>query len=109
MKNMNTNYKGIINSFVLNTVLLHVSVSRIIKTDQHLEYDMDKHNQNWMTDGTWYNTYICEKFHDDNDDDDVVYGPQTTKAWPIYEMVWAGTGPLLLQPGSNLGQWTTQP
>ena len=78
---MNTNYEDIINSFVFNTVLHHVGISWIIKTDQHLEYDMDKHNQNWMTDGPWYSTYICEKLHDDDDDDDDdVSGLQNTKA-----------------------------
>ena len=24
---------------------------------------MDKHNSEWMTVGTWYNTYICKKHH----------------------------------------------
>ena len=36
MKNMNTNYKYIITSFVLNTVLHHVGMSWIIKKNQHL-------------------------------------------------------------------------
>ena len=61
MENMNTNYKDIITSFVLNTVLHHVSMSWIIETHEQLKYDMDKHNTNWMTGGTWYNTYICKK------------------------------------------------
>ena len=42
MKNMNTNYKDIITSFVLNTVLHHVGMSGIIETNQHLEYDIEK-------------------------------------------------------------------
>ena len=58
LKSTNTNYKDIITSFVLNKVLQHVGMSWIIKTNQHLEYDMDKHNPNWMTSGLWYNTYI---------------------------------------------------
>ena len=24
---------------------------------------MEKHNLEWMTGGTWYNTYICKKLH----------------------------------------------
>ena len=61
MKNMNTNYKDIITSYVLNTVLQHVSTPWIIETNRHLEYDMDKHNINEMTNGPWYNTSICKK------------------------------------------------
>ena len=60
---MNTNYKDIITSFVLNTVLHHVVMSWIIETNQHMEYDMEKHNSNWMTSGPWYNTSICKKLH----------------------------------------------
>ena len=48
-------------------------------------------------------------YNDDDDDDDDVTGLQITKACPNYEAVWARTGPLLLQPGSNLGQWPTHP
>ena len=42
MKNMNTNYKYIINKFVLNKMLHHVGMSWIIETNQQLEYDIDK-------------------------------------------------------------------
>ena len=42
-------------------------------------------------------------------DDNYVTGIQATKECPNYEAVWARTGPLLLQPGSNLGQWPTHP
>ena len=41
MKNMNTNFKDIITLYVLNTVLHHVGMSWIIKTNKHLEYDME--------------------------------------------------------------------
>ena len=51
MANMNTTYQDIITVFVLNTVLHHVGMLYIIKTNQHLEYDMDKHNSDWMTGG----------------------------------------------------------
>ena len=63
MKSMNTNYKDIINFFVLNTVLQYVGMSWIIETHEQLKYDLDKHNSDWMTGGTWYNTYICKKLH----------------------------------------------
>ena len=51
MNNMNTNYKDIIASYVLNTVLHHVSISCIIKKNQYLEYDMEKNNPYWITGG----------------------------------------------------------
>ena len=63
MDNMNNSYQDITTSFVLNTVLHHVGMLWIIETNQHLEYDMDKHDSYWMTGGPWYNTSICEKIH----------------------------------------------
>ena len=63
MNNMNTNYKDIITSFVLNTVLHHVGMSCIIETHEQLKYDMDKHNPYWIKGDPWYNTYICKKLH----------------------------------------------
>ena len=61
MKNMNINYKYIITSFVLNTVLHRVVMSWIIETHENLKYDMEKHNPDWITGGPWYKTYICKK------------------------------------------------
>ena len=49
---------------------------------------------------------IEESYYDDDYD---VTGLQATKACQNYETVWARTGPLLIQPGSNLGQGPTQP
>ena len=43
MDDMNTEYNDITTSFVLNKVLHHIGMSRIIKTKKHLEYDMYKH------------------------------------------------------------------
>ena len=63
MKSINTNYKDIITSLVLNTVLHHVSISFKIEKNKHLEYDMDKHNPDWITGVPWYNTYYCKKLH----------------------------------------------
>ena len=63
MKNMNKNYKYIIPSFVLNTVLHYVGMSWIIETNQHFEYDLDKNNPDWKIGCPWYNTYICKKIH----------------------------------------------
>ena len=48
MKNINTNYKDIITSFVLNTVLHSVVMSWIIETHEQLQYDMDKRNPDWI-------------------------------------------------------------
>ena len=61
MDNMNTKYKDIIASFVLNTLLHRVGTSWIIETNKHLEYDMSKHNSDWIAGGPWYNTSICKK------------------------------------------------
>ena len=63
MNHMNTTYKDIITSFVLNAVLHHVGMLCIIETNQHLKYDTDKHNSYWMTGGPCYNTSICKKIH----------------------------------------------
>ena len=41
---INTRYKDIINSFVLNTVLHHVGISWIIEANKSLKYNMDKYN-----------------------------------------------------------------
>ena len=57
------NYKDIITLFVLNKVLHRVGMSWIIKTNKHLEYDMDKHNSYCITGGPWYSTFICKKMH----------------------------------------------
>ena len=62
MDNMNTKYKDIITTFLLNAVLQHVGMSQIIGTNKKLEYDMDKHNSDWVTGGPWYNTYICKNY-----------------------------------------------
>ena len=51
MNNINTNYKDIITTFVFNTVLHHVSMSRIIETHEQLKCDMDRHNPGCITGG----------------------------------------------------------
>ena len=53
MDNINTTYQDIITSFVLNIVIQHFGMLWIIFKNQHLEYDMYKHNSDWMTGGTW--------------------------------------------------------
>ena len=45
----------------MDKVLHHVGMSWIIKTNTHLEYDMEKYNSDWITGGPWYNTFICKK------------------------------------------------
>ena len=62
MDDMNTTYQDLITSFVLNIFLHHVGMLWIIDINIHLEYDMDKHNSDWMTGGPWYNTSICKKY-----------------------------------------------
>ena len=40
-----------------------LELSWIIETNQQLEYDIEKHNPDWITGGPWYNTSICKKLH----------------------------------------------
>ena len=47
VKSSNIDYKDIITKFVFNTVLHHVGMSCIIETNQQLEYDIEKNNQDW--------------------------------------------------------------
>ena len=61
--NINTNYNYIITPFLLNKTLHLVGVPWTIKTNRQLKYDIDKHNIDWITGGTWYNTSICKKLH----------------------------------------------
>ena len=58
MDKLNTTYQDIITSFVLNTILHYVGMLCIIETHEQLQYDMEKHNSEWMTGGPWYNTSI---------------------------------------------------
>ena len=48
---MNTTYQNIFKTFVLNIMLHHVGMLCIIETHEQLQYDMDKHNSEWMTGG----------------------------------------------------------
>ena len=60
---MNTKYKDIITSFVLNKLLHLFGMSWIIEINEPLEYDMDKHNSDRIMGDPWYNTFICKKLH----------------------------------------------
>ena len=60
---MNTTYQDIITTFVMYTMLNYVGMLWIIEYHEQLQYDMDIQNSDWMTGGTWYNTYICKKLH----------------------------------------------
>ena len=60
---LNNTYQDIITTFVLNKMLHHLGMLLIIETHEQLKYDMYKHNSEWMTGGTWYNTSICKKLH----------------------------------------------
>ena len=59
----NTKYKDMATRFILDSVLHHVCLSWIIETSHQLEYDIYKHNPDWITYGPWYNTYMCTKLH----------------------------------------------
>ena len=59
---LNTTYKYIITTFVLNKMLQHVGMLWIVETHEQFQYDMKK-NSEWMTGGPWYNTSICKTFH----------------------------------------------
>ena len=59
MNNINTNYKDIITSFVLNKLFHYICMSWINETHEQLKYDMVKHNTYGITGCTWYNTSIC--------------------------------------------------
>ena len=63
MNNINTNYKDIIASFLLNTLLHHVGMSWIIEINEKLKYDIYKHNKDRITGGHWYNKYACKKLY----------------------------------------------
>ena len=60
MDSINTNYKNIVTLFVLNKLSHHVGMSWIIEPNEQLNYDIYKHNPDWITDGPWYNKYICK-------------------------------------------------
>ena len=45
-------------------MLQYVVMLWIIENHEQLKYDTDIQNSYWMTGGTWYNTYICNKLHE---------------------------------------------
>ena len=55
------NYKYMVTKFVFNAILNHVGFSWIIETNQQLNYVIYEHNQDWLTNGHWYNTSIFYK------------------------------------------------
>ena len=63
MVHLNTTYQDILTIFVLNTLLHHVGMLWIIEKHEQLKYDIEKHNPEWMTGGTWYNTSIYKELH----------------------------------------------
>ena len=60
---LENDYQEMITTFVLNKMLHHVGMIQIIENHEDLKYDMEIQNSGWMTGGTWYNTYICNKLH----------------------------------------------
>ena len=50
--------------FVLNPILHHVGMSRIICSNEKMKYKIGESNhQDWLNKGPWYNTAICKKFY----------------------------------------------
>ena len=56
-------YQEIITTFVLNAMLHHVGKIWIIENHEELKYYMDIKNSDWLTGGSWYNTFICKKLN----------------------------------------------
>ena len=63
-----------ITKFVLNSILHHVGMSWIIRSNDEMKYEMDKNNhQDWLNKGPWYNTDICSKLHGSLFEDFITY------------------------------------
>ena len=58
-----TDYREIITTFVLNTMLHHIGMIWIIENNEDLKYYMDIKDSDWTTGGPCYNTSICKKLH----------------------------------------------
>ena len=53
-----------ITKFVLNTILHHVGMSWIIRSNYEMKYELYESNlQYWLNKGPWYNTDICSRLH----------------------------------------------
>ena len=53
VENFNKTYQDIITTFVLNKMLHHVGMLRIIENYEDLKYDMDIQNSYWLAGSTW--------------------------------------------------------
>ena len=57
-------FDELITKLVLNTILHHVGMSWIIRSNKEMNYEIDENNhQNLLNKGPWYNTSICSKLH----------------------------------------------
>ena len=58
-------YDEVITKCVLNEMLHYVVMSRIISSNQEMEYDMTtkSNHLDWLNKGPWYNKNICSKLH----------------------------------------------
>ena len=53
-----------ISKFVLNTILHHVSMSWIIRSNNEMKYEIDESNhQYWLNKIPWYNTAIYSRLY----------------------------------------------
>ena len=58
-------YDEIITKFVLNAMLHNIGMSRIIRSNQEMECDMNTKSNHlyWQNKGPWYNKNICSKLN----------------------------------------------
>ena len=57
-------FEEMITKFVLNTILYHVGMSWIIRSNDKMKYEIDENNHQYFLDkGPWYNTDICSRLH----------------------------------------------
>ena len=61
---INSIFEEMITKFVLNAIFHHVGMSWIICSNEKIKYEIDESNHpGWLNKCSWYDTYICSKFH----------------------------------------------
>ena len=49
---------------MLNAILHHVGMLRIISSNNEMKYEIyESNHQDWLNKGPWYNTDICSRLH----------------------------------------------
>ena len=60
----NSTSEETITTFVLNAILHNMGMLCIIWSNEEIKYEIDESNhQDWLNNGTWYNTAICSRLH----------------------------------------------